>query len=133
VRDEEREDHGPPPDAEAIAELLAERHTLKKGDQVTVETLEDPLPGLIARLDSGRDRYEIAIEYLRGAGERDAWMLLSDALDALFGTFIESGLAYRDLPTGDDVEYEGGFFRVRVTRDIPELSLKADRLLGESN
>ena len=127
---DEQEDYGPPPDTEAIAELLAERYPLAKGEKVTVSAKEDPLIGLAAALDAARDRYEIALEYLRGAGERDPWMVLTDALDALYGTLIENGRDYRDLPTGSDVEYEGATFRVRVAHDLPELSRQADAILN---
>lgn len=130
---DEREYYGPPPDGGDLAELLGERYTVKKGEKIAVTTSDDPLPAMTVVLEGGRDRYEIALEYLRGAGQRDPWMVLADAMDSLFGTLLESGRAYRDLPQGDDVEYEGAYFRVRVARDVPELSIKADRILGETN
>lgn len=122
---------GPPPDGEAIAELLTERHSTRAGDRVTVWSRATPRPALAVALESGRDRYEIELEYVEGAAGREIWMILADALDALFGTLVESGRAYRDLPAGEGVEFEGATFDVRVEHTIPELSRAADELLGE--
>lgn len=119
------------PDGAMIAELLCERYPLRRGETLTVAVNRSEHE-MTARLDAGRDIYTIRVRYLRGAGERDLWMLVADALDGLFGMFIESDRAHRFLPTGDDVEYEGAFFRVRVEREVPALSEEADRLLGES-
>jgi hypothetical protein len=94
-----------------------------------VTTERDPRPSLLLSLESGKDLYTIGVEYAGGANGRDVWMLIADALDALFGTFIEAGRAYRDLPAGNDVEYEGARFNVTVDRTIPELAKEADRLL----
>jgi hypothetical protein len=128
--DDEGADPGVPPDAPAIAELLVERYSIPATDRLSVEVIDDPeSPGLALTLERGKDRYQIRIEYLRGRAGRDVWMLLADALDALFGTLIESDRAYRDLPTGSDVEFVGAFFRVDVQRTIPELIARADHLL----
>jgi hypothetical protein len=133
VKHEDGEDFGPPPDTEAIAELLAERYPIGQGERVEVTARTEPTAGLQVVLHAGKNRYAIIVDYLRGAGERDPWMLTADALDALFGTFLESDRAYRDLPQGGDVEYEGAFFRVEVERAVPELAGEADRLLGEKH
>jgi hypothetical protein len=118
-----------PPDVDAVAELIAERYPVKKGDRLTVRALINPLMALELMLDSGSDRYTICVAYLRGAGHRDPWMVTADALDAMFGMFIESGRAYRDLPAGDGVEYEGAYLRVTVEHSVPELVARADGML----
>jgi hypothetical protein len=120
---------GPAPDVDDIAELLKERHRLKKGDVLRVSAEAAPLPQLELALDSGRDRYTIGVGYLRGANGRDPWMLLADALDSLLGMLLESERAYRDLPAGDDVSFDGAFFRVAVERTVPDLDARADRML----
>lgn len=123
--------YGEPPDTDAIAELLAERYPLKKEERLAVDaTARETMPGLTLTLTSGRNVYTIEVEYRRGAGDREVWMVVTDALDALFGTFMENGRAHRDLPIGSDVEYEGAFFRVEATREVPDLSDKADQLLN---
>lgn len=122
-------DLGPPPDTDLMAELLAERYPIRRDEKIAVATATDPAPGLLLTLDSAKDRFEIGVHYLRGADGRDRWVLLTDALDALFGTFIESDRAYRDLPQGTDVEYSGAFFRVDVEHKRPDLDLRADRML----
>jgi hypothetical protein len=119
---------GKAPEPEGVAELLRERYPLKKSDRLSIAVEAVPL-ALRLTLESGRDRYEIAVSYVRGANGRDPWMLTADALDSLYGSFIESGRAYRDLPVGDDVEFDGAFFAVTIERTIPELAHEADRLL----
>lgn len=119
------------PDTDAIRELLLERYPLRKGDRLEVSARSEPLRGLFLSLTSGKERFDIGVEILRGVGRRDPWMLTADALDALFGTFIENDRAYRDLPSGDDVEYEGAFFRVHIERSVPELVDAATRILGD--
>lgn len=92
--------------------------------------LEEGLPGLELMLDAIEHRYRISVRYLRGAGpERDPWLLMADALDALYGTFAESGRAYRELPEGSDVEYEGAYFSVEVEHTSPHLDALADAVL----
>jgi hypothetical protein len=127
--DDEGEDPGEAPDTELMADLLRERYPIAKSDKLTITARTSPLLGLSLVLESGRERFEIVIEYLRDAGTRDRWSLLADALDALYGSFLESGRAYRDLPRGDDVEFGGAYFRVDATRTVPELVQAADRIL----
>jgi hypothetical protein len=129
---EQDRDYGPAPDTEAIAELLSERYPIKKDERITAETStsKDSQPLVTVTLTSGRNIYLITVEYLRGAGERDAWEMVVDAADALFGTLIENGRDYRELPQGSDVEYDGAFFRVEASREVPDLSDKADQLLN---
>ncbi|MCK6551477.1 hypothetical protein L6R52_36915 [Myxococcota bacterium] len=122
---------GPPPDVEVLAELLTERYPIKKTETLRITSTIDPVAGLVLTLDAGRDRFVIGLHYLRGAGRRDPWLLLVDALDALYGTFLESNRAYRELPQGSDVEFDGAFFRVEVERLVPELSARADRMLEQ--
>lgn len=116
-------------DGALIAELLVERYPIRPKERVSVRVTEDPLPRLDLVLESDRDRYEIGVQYLRGRDGRDVWLLLADALDGLFGTLIESDRAYHDIPAGSDVELDGAFFRVEVSRTIPELVKQADLLL----
>lgn len=121
---------GPPPDCDAIAELLVERYPIRRGEQLVVRPRVRPAAGLALELSGPRDRYSITVEYLRGANGRDVWMLLADALDGLFGMLQESERAHRELPAGTDVELDGAFFRVEVERAAPDLEAEADRLLG---
>jgi hypothetical protein len=120
-------------DDEDIAELLRERYPLPKGDRIRVRAERTPEPRLQVILDSGRHRYEISVAYRRGANGGDPWLLAADALDALFGMFLESNRTYRELPSGEDVEYDGVFFDVLVEHTIPELEARAERLLEDEN
>lgn len=118
------------PDPAEVTRLLTERYALGPADRLSV-SIQDPEIALTVTLVADRDRYEFELAYLRGAPE-DPWRAVVDAADALFGTFIENERTYRDLPTGDDVEHGGAFFRVRIERKLPELEREADRLLGRS-
>ena len=119
---------GAPPDEEMIAELLVERFPIAKGERVTVH-IDEEGHAVGLTMTSGKNVYRIRVDYVRGAGSRDPWFLLVDALDNLFGTFIESNRAYRELPSGVDIEFEGAFFRVTVERDVPELDRIAKQIL----
>ncbi len=125
-KDEPRWDEAP--DADLIAELLTERYPIEKGERLRVE-IDEPEHAALLTLDTERRLYRIRVEYLRGAKDRDPWLLIVDAVDSLFGTLIESNRAYRDLPTGDDVEFDGAFFRVRVEHEMPEMDRIADQIL----
>jgi hypothetical protein len=119
---------GEAPDEELIVELLAERYPIAKGERVSVEVDAEERSVALALLD-GKNVYRIRVEYLRGAGSRDPWSLLVDALDSLFGTLIESNRAYRVLPSGDDVEFADAFLRVTVERAVPDLDRMAKQIL----
>jgi len=121
---------GEPPSGEMIAELLVERFPIEKGESVGV-TVDEEGRALALEMNAGRHRYRIRIEYLRGAGSRDPWFVMVDALDNLFGTFIESGRAYRELPIGDDVEFEDAVFRISIEHEMPEMDRIADQILKE--
>jgi hypothetical protein len=121
---------GEPPSGEMIAELLVERFPIGEGESLSVDVSEEDR-SIALEMNTPRHRYRIRLDYLRGAGSRDPWFVMVDALDALFGTFIESDRAYRDLPTGEDVEFEDAVFRVRVEHDMPEMDRIADQVLKE--
>jgi hypothetical protein len=127
-RDEPR--WGEPPPADMIAELLVERFPIGKGERIEIDVGEEE-HRISLVLTAGRHLYRIGVEYLRGAGSRDPWLVMVDALDNLFGALIESGRAYRELPSGEDVEFEEAFFRVRVEHEMPEMERIADQLLKE--
>lgn len=122
---------GAPPDADELSALIKERYPLRKGERsrawVDLETRS-----VAVTLDAGRHHYRIAVTYRRGAGrQRDPWLLMVDAVDALYGTFVENERTYRELPFGEDVEFDGAFFKVDVEHSVPELSKIADQLLEE--
>jgi hypothetical protein len=122
---------GPAPDVEALAELLTERYPIKRNETLRITSTTDPIAGLVLTLEAGRDRFVLELHYLRGAGRRDPWVLLVDALDGLYGMFVESNRAYRELPQGSDIEFDGAFFRVEIDRLVPELIDRANRMLEQ--
>jgi hypothetical protein len=127
-RDEPSWGEAPRPDE--LAALLAERWPAGKGIEYRVEVGEEPR-SLAAHLVGSRQVFVVAVTYLRGAGrDRDPWMLMADAIDALVGQLVESRMSHRELPAGTDVEHEGAFFEVRVERRDPKLDLLADHLLS---
>lgn len=114
-----------------IAELLMERYPIEKGEGLSVSV--DPEEHSIAlSMNAGRHHYLIRVDYLKSGGVRDPWFLMVDALDNLFGMFIESKRAYRDLPSGSDVEFDGAFFRVTVEHAMPEVERMADQILNRN-
>jgi hypothetical protein len=118
---------GEPPVPDVLARLLRERHGLSASDRVSVEPVDR---GLSLELRSSGRCVRFELTYLRGAGpSEDPWDRIVDALDALFGQYLESGRDHRSLPTGDDVEHAGAFFRVRVESTVPELEKIADHML----
>ena len=125
----EDEAWGEPPVGDVIARLLAERYPIGGDEKLTVDVVEAEPKKLALALWSARHRYEIDVAYQAGADGRDPWMLMVDALDALFGSLLESGRAHRDLPSGPGVQYEGAFFEVYARHDLPEVSKLADQLL----
>ncbi len=117
---------GEPPSGTTLAELLSERWAVSDALTVTVH----PEGRLVLVLTPPDHRYEISIRYLRGAGDADPWLLLADALDGLFGMFCETR-SHRDLPTGNDIEFQGAVFQVMVEHTMPSLVAAADRWLEE--
>ncbi|MFO0725059.1 MAG: hypothetical protein U1E65_14865 [Myxococcota bacterium] len=131
-------DEGEAPEGEDIAELLRERHLIPKDHGLTVEVgRREGRPRLVARVDRpekgprGAEQIRIDVAHLRG-GDRPAWDQAADALDGLIGMLVEEAFAYRDLPTGSDVEYEDGVFWVEIEASRPELDRRADALLGKN-
>ena len=121
---------GEPPIGDVLARLLAERHPVPAGDVVSVD-VDAANRHIALKHQSRRHHYRFVVRYLRGAGpERDPWMLMVDALDALYGTFVEQG-SHLGLPTGPNVEHEAAFFSVGIDHSVPELEKLADQLLGD--
>lgn len=130
---------GEAPDADDVEELLRERHGVPVDQRLKVEvSRREGRPRLILRLDRPAratrpiERYVLDVSHLR-QGQRPAWDLVLDATDALLGTLLESGYAYRDLPTGSDVEFEDAVFWVEAECLRPDLEREADQLLGGDN
>lgn len=130
-------DHEPPgwgevPNADELSALIKERYPLRKGERSRV-IIDEEQRSVAVTLDAGRHHYRIAVTYRRGAGRsRDPWMLMVDAVDALYGSFMENERTYRELPFGEDIEFEAAFFKVEVEHSVPELSKLADQLLAQS-
>ncbi|MEQ9504470.1 MAG: hypothetical protein RIT81_46865 [Deltaproteobacteria bacterium] len=122
---------GEPPLGDVVARLIAERYPLTPGEAVVVEV--DAASRFVELVhEKRRHHFRFRVRYLRGAGEdRDPWMLMVDALDGLYGMFVESG-SHRTLPTGDDVQHDGAFFSVTVEHSVPELEKLADQMLGDN-
>lgn len=125
-----------PPDPTSVAALLRERWSVPPSADLTVQERErEGRPRLVVRLERARrrgvDRIELDVTHLRGGAPDQVWDRLVDAVDALVGSLVESGYAYRELPTGSDVEYEGSVLWVEVTRARPDLEAQADALLTE--
>lgn len=120
---------GEAPQPEVVAELLAERHG--PFDQVEVDLHASDPRGLSAHIDVGPHRTSIDVRFLRGESE-DAWLTVADALDALVGSWVESGQDHRGLPAGEDVQFKQAEMRVRVEQRVPDLERVADQLLGDS-
>jgi hypothetical protein len=118
------------PDADALTELLTERYPLPKGEHASV-AVDAAARRVAVTLRTKRSRTQIRVGYLRGAGRRDPWMLMVDAMDGLYGMLLENGRAHRELPTGTDVELDGAFFHVEIEHTVPELEKLADQLLGD--
>lgn len=119
---------GEPPIGEVIAQLLAERWDLSSDDRLRVEVGEGA-GTLTAVLASGSTETEVAVTYRSGAGERDPWIILVDALDGLFGQLQEANRDHRVLPSGEGVVFGGAQLAVRVEKHVPELQRLADHLL----
>lgn len=121
---------GQAPLGDVIAKLLAERYPIGRDEKLTVEVNTRDPKKLQLALWSARHRYEIDVAYQAGADGRDPWMLMVDALDALFGTLLENGRSHRDLPSGAGVVFDGAIFEVHARHDLPEVSKLADQLLA---
>lgn len=124
------------PDPTSVAALLRERWSIPAPADLTVEERErEGRPRLVVRIErarrQGTDRIELDVTHLRGGEPAKVWDHLVDAVDALVGTLVESGYAYRELPTGSDVEYEGSVLWVEVTRARPDLEAQANAILTE--
>ncbi|MEO1227616.1 MAG: hypothetical protein AAFZ18_01835 [Myxococcota bacterium] len=122
---------GEPPLGEWVAQLLAERWEIPPDDKLRVD-MDTKGGGVEAVLTSGSTEIEISVTYRSGAHDRDPWMVLVDALDALFGQLEESGRDHRALPTGEGVSFGGAEFLVNVEKRVPELQRLADRLLNDN-
>ena len=120
-------DWGEPPHPDVIARLLRERYPIEANEKLRVE-FDEAEGQMRLLLWSARDRWQIDVRYEDG-GDDSPWMLMADALDALFGSFVESGRSHRDLPAGANVEYGGALFTVQVQYDLPEVSRLADQML----
>ena len=124
----DQEDWGEPPHPDVVARLLAERHPIRAGERLRVDV--DEADGrLVATLWNPRHRWAISVRWEAG-GDDSPWMLMADALDALFGALIESGRAHRELPAGAGVEHQGARFTIEVQHDLPEVTRLADQLLA---
>ncbi len=121
-----------PPKAEAVAKLLRQRYPIGTQESLLARALKDP-PGWTLLLKGPEHHYEITIRYLRSENGGEPWGLVSDALDALFGSLIESGRNYRGLPTGEEIRFKEALFSVSVAHRMPSLEAEADRLLGENH
>lgn len=118
---------GDPPHPDVVARLLEERYPIEPGEKLKVE-LDEADGRMRVQLWSARHRWQIEVRYEDG-GRGSPWMLTADALDALFGSLIESGRAHRELPAGANVEHQGALFTVQVQYDLPEVSRLADQML----
>lgn len=123
-------DWGEPPHPDVLARLLAERYPIRPGEKLRVDLDEDD-GKMAAVLWTARHRWTISVSWQAG-GTDSPWMLMADALDALFGGFIESDRQHRDLPSGANVEHLGAMFTVEVEHDLPEVSRLADQMLKGS-
>lgn len=127
----------PPPDDDALAELLGERYSL---EQIAIDAkIRNDRPCLVASIDRRRGpkkerrRYVITVTHVDGGEPDVGWDLVVDALDALVGTLVESDYAHRDLPAGDGVSFQDGVFSVQVEALRPDLEAEAARILGASD
>lgn len=118
-----------PPHPDVIARLLIERYPVPRDKRIEVDVDPDQ-PAITVVLKDAQQRTSIRVACVRGAADSNPWMHAADAMDALFGTLIESGGNHRALPRGAEVEYEGAFFQVEVTHEIPQLERLADQILG---
>lgn len=119
------------PHGDVVARLLAERYPLAPGEKLKVE-VDPKVPVVELTLWDPRHRYTLKVGHRSGGSGEDPWMLAIDALDALFGQLIESGRAYRELPAGPDVDYQGVSFEVEVGHSFPEVERLAEQLLGDT-
>ncbi len=122
---------GEPPHPDVIARLLAERYTVRPGEKLRVD-LDEQDGSMCVHLWDARHRWRITVRWEAGGTPESPWMLIADALDALFGTFIESGRNVRVLPAGSGVEHQGVYFEVTAEHDLPEVSKLADQLLDRA-
>lgn len=115
---------------DVVARLLHERWGLAKDDELAVE-VDEAEGSVAAQLKSGASIFHGKVLYRSGAGpDRDPWMLLVDALDALLGQLEEGDRNHRMLPSGEGVEFQGVQLQVSVERSVPELQRVADQLLA---
>lgn len=128
-KDTVTEGWGDPPHPDIIARLLGERHPIQTGEKLRVDVLEKE-GRIAAHLSSPRHRWQISVRWQAGGAGQSPWMLMADALDALFGSLIESQRDARALPTGEGVEYQGVHYEVEVQHDVPEATKLADQLLA---
>lgn len=119
---------GEAPHPDVLARLLEERYPIAAQDKLEVK-LDEAEGRLTAVLWNPRHRWTIALRWEGGGGD-EPWMMSADALDALFGTLVESQHDHRSLPAGAGVEHNGARFTVAVEHDLPEVSRLADQLLN---
>ncbi len=120
---------GDPPHPDIIARLLGERHPVQPGEKLRVD-VEEKEGRITVHLWNARHRWRIGVRWQAGRAPDGPWMLMADALDALFGSLIESNRDARALPVGEGVEYQGAHYDVQVQHDVPEATKLADQLLG---
>lgn len=121
---------GDAPVPDVLARLLRERYGLPGADVLNVDVTDE---GLALNLEAGGRTTRLEVTYLRSEDvEVDPWDRVVDAVDALFGQWLEAGRDHRALPIGDDVEHEGAFFRVRIESKVVALERLADQILASN-
>ncbi len=119
------------PDGAMVASLITERWSIDPSETVTID-IDGATHRIGLTLTGPRHRYQWWIALEEAPPAADPWALLVDALDALFGQFIESERDYRALPSGPGVAFMGATFDVTVEHRVPEVEKLADRLLADS-
>jgi len=122
------------PDKTVLAALLRERHELETCDLLEINAYWDDTKSPTLKLSftrsqtdyRPRENYEITIAQNT---KPQSWDAIVDALDALFGTLLDNGFSYRDLPSGHNVEHGAERFDVQTLYFRPDLEAVADQML----
>ncbi len=118
------------PSAQELASALQARYP-RPTEELTVKV--DPArDALELNLRAEGHVYRLEVRYQMGAEQKDRWSLLVDALDSLYGSFIESDLSPRSVPQGPNVEFRGAQLIVRLDHSVPDLEAQADALLAKA-